>query len=233
MSKVTDIFKSPVGRKLLTGITGLALTLFVIGHLMGNLTLFLGADAFNQYASFLHELGWLIYLVEAGLIIFFGFHIYMGISIWLRKRTARPVKYEKYASRGGKSKQTFSSQTMIITGLVLLVFTVVHVNTFKFGAGWAGEPEYTTVVDGQEMRDLNKLVFEVFQNEFYVIGYVGVMILLGFHLRHGIWSAFQSLGTINNKLSLMIYTAGSILAILIALGFLVLPIWVYFTGGAQ
>lgn len=233
MPKVIETLTSPVGRKILTGITGIALTLFILGHLMGNLTLFLGADNFNLYANYLHEMGWLLYLVEAGLILFFGFHIYMGISIWLRKRKARPEKYEKYETRGGKSKQTFSSRTMIITGLVLLAFTIVHINTFKFGAGWGGEAEYTTVVEGQEMRDLSKLVFETFQNEFYVIGYVAVMILLGFHLRHGIWSAFQSLGTINNKLSLMIYTVGGIFAFLIALGFIILPIWIYFTGGAQ
>lgn len=231
MPKVFETLTSPVGRKILTGITGLALSLFVLAHLLGNLTMFQGADAFNTYANFLHEMGWLLYLAEAGLVLFFVVHAYTGISIWWRKRQARPEKYHTYASRGGKSKQTFSSRTMIVTGLVLLVFTVVHLNTFKFGVGSSGEAEYTTVVADQEIRDLNKLVIETFQNEFYVIGYVGVMILLGFHLRHGVWSAFQSLGTINTKLSLLIYTVGGIFAVLIALGFLILPIWIYFTGG--
>ncbi|MEX0779480.1 MAG: succinate dehydrogenase cytochrome b subunit [Balneolales bacterium] len=231
MPKVFKTLTSPVGRKILTGITGLALSLFVLAHLLGNLTLFRGSDAFNNYSYILHEMGFLLYLAEAGLVLFFAVHVYTGISIWWRKKKARPENYEKYASRGGKSKQTFSSRTMIITGLVLLVFTIVHINTFKFGAGWAGEAEYTTVVADQEMRDLSKLVFETFQNEFYVIGYVGVMILLGFHLRHGVWSALQSIGGLNNKLSLLIYTVSGIFAILIALGFLILPIWIYFSGG--
>ncbi|MEX0928585.1 MAG: succinate dehydrogenase cytochrome b subunit [Balneolales bacterium] len=231
MAKVFETLTSPVGRKVLTGVSGLALSLFIIIHLIGNLTLFRGPDIFNSYSHFLHGMGWLLYLAEAGLIVFFLVHAYTGISIWWRKRQARPEPYAKYASKGGKSKQTFSSRTMIITGLVLLVFTVVHLNTFKFGAGWSGEAEYITEVGGEEMRDLSKLVFETFQNEFYVIGYVGVMVLLGFHLRHGIWSAFQSMGTINNKLSLLIYTVSGIFAVLIALGFLVLPIWIYLTGG--
>ncbi|MEX0772162.1 MAG: succinate dehydrogenase cytochrome b subunit [Balneolales bacterium] len=225
MPKVFEILTSPVGRKVLTGITGLALSLFVLVHLLGNLTLFIGTDAFNSYSNVLHEMGLLLYLAEAGLLLFFVVHAYTGISIWWRKRQARPEKYEKYATRGGKSKQTFSSRTMIITGLVLLAFTIVHLDTFKFG------PEYTTMVAGQEMRDLSRLVFETFQNELYVIGYVGVMVLLGFHLRHGVWSAFQSLGGNNQKLSLLIYTVGGIFAVLIALGFLILPIWIYFTGG--
>lgn len=231
MPKVFETLTSPVGRKILTGLTGLALSLFIIAHLLANLTLFRSSEAYNLYAKFLHDMGWALYLAEAGLILFFAVHAYTGISIWWRKRQARPEQYEKYATRGGKSKQTFSSRTMIITGLVLLAFTIVHLNTFKFGPGWAGEAEYTTEIAGEEMRDLSKLVFETFQNEFYVIGYVAVMILLGFHLRHGIWSAFQSLGTINTKLSLLIYTVSGIFAILIALGFLVLPIWIYFTGG--
>lgn len=231
MPKVFETLTSPVGRKILTGITGLALVLFIIVHLMGNLTLFRSPDAFNAYSNFLHEMGWLLYVAEAGLLLFFLVHVYTGISIWWRKRKARPEPYVKYDSRGGTSKQTFSSRTMIVSGLILLAFTIVHLNTFKFGAGFSGEADYVTVVDGQEMRNLSKLVFETFQNEFYVIGYVGVMLLLGFHLRHGIWSAFQSLGAINKKLSLMIYTIGGVFAFIIALGFLVLPIWIYFTGG--
>jgi len=84
-----------------------------------------------------------------------------------------------------------------------------------------------------EVRDLSKLVFETFNQQyegaiFYVIGYVGIMILLGFHLRHGIWSALQSLGAMNKKLVPVIYAVAGTIGILIALGFLVLPIYIYF-----
>lgn len=239
MYSIITAFQNSVGRKILTGVTGLALTLFLIAHLSANLTLFTvdfanydPDNAFNRYALFLHDLGWLLYVVEAGLLAIFAIHAYLGIAIYLRKRKARPEAYEKYKTRGGPSKQGYSSRTMIITGSVLLLFTVMHLKTFKFGPGWNSEPEYVTTVtqNGNEvvMRDLSKLTGEVFQNEFYVIIYMAIMVMLGFHLRHGIWSALQSLGANNKKLTPFIYTVAGAIGILIALGFFVLPLWLYF-----
>ena len=231
-------FQNSVGRKILTGVTGIALTGFLIVHLAGNLTLFTidysNADnAFNRYAHFLHELGLLLIVAEIGLLTIFLIHAYLGIAIYLRKRKTRPEAYKQFKTRGGASKQGFSSRTMIVTGILLLLFTVSHVNHFKFGPGWSGEAEYTQVVNvgGEEtqIRDLSKLVGETFQDPIYVIVYVGIMILLGFHLRHGIWSALQSLGAMNKKLTPVIYAIAGIVGILIALGFLLLPIWIYFT----
>ena len=77
------------------------------------------------------------------------------------------------------------------------------------------------------MRDLTKLTIEVFQDPIYVAVYMAVMLLLGFHLRHGIWSALQSLGANNKKLTPLLYTVAGVIGILIALGFFVLPIWIY------
>ncbi len=114
---------------------------------------------------------------------------------------------------------------MIITGIIILIFLVIHLKTFKFGA------EYSTTVDGESIRDLARLLTEKFQSPVYAFGYVGVMLLLGFHLRHGVWSAFQSLGATNPRLTPVIYTLGALVGIVIALGFLVLPLWIFFTGG--
>lgn len=238
MYSLLTAFQNSVGRKILTGVTGIALTGFLIVHLAGNLTLFTidysNADnAFNRYAHFLHELGLLLIVAEIGLLAIFLIHAYLGIAIYLRKRKTRPEAYKQFKTRGGASKQGFSSRTMIVTGILLLLFTVSHVNHFKFGPGWSGEAEYTQVVNvgGEEtqIRDLSKLVGETFQDPIYVIVYVAIMILLGFHLRHGIWSALQSLGAMNKKLTPVIYAIAGILGILIALGFLLLPIWIYFT----
>lgn len=242
MYSLLTAFQNSVGRKILTGVTGIALTGFLIVHLLGNLTLFTidysNADnAFNRYAHFLHELGFLLYIAEAGLLAIFLIHAYLGIAIYLRKKKSRPDKYLVEKSRGGESKVGFSSRTMLISGSLLLLFTVSHVNHFKFGPGWAGEAEYTQVmnVGGEQakVRDLSKLVFETFNRQydgaiFYVLGYVGIMILLGFHLRHGIWSALQSLGAMNKRLAPVIYAIAGILGLLIALGFLILPIYIYF-----
>jgi succinate dehydrogenase / fumarate reductase, cytochrome b subunit len=84
------------------------------------------------------------------------------------------------------------------------------------------------MVDGQPLKDVHGRITDVFKNEAYVIGYIAVMILLGFHLRHGVWSAFQSLGANNPRLSPVLYTIGGIFAVLIALGFILLPVYIYF-----
>lgn len=238
MYSLVTAFQNSVGRKILTGVTGIGLTLFLITHLSANLTLFAidlsnpdADNAFNRYALFLKDLGWILYVVEFGLLAIFLIHAYLGVAIYLRKRKARPEAYEKYKSRGGPSKQGYSARTMIITGTILFLFVGMHLKTFKFGPGWGGEAEYTTIItqDGQDvpMRDLSKLTIEVFQDPVYVGVYMAVMLLLGFHLRHGVWSALQSLGANNKKLTPLLYSAAGVIGILIALGFFVLPIWIY------
>ncbi len=221
-SRILSVFSSQVGRKLLTGITGISLVLFVIVHLAGNLQL-LSADPepFNAYGKFLHDFGSLLILAEIGLGAIFLIHAAIGISIWWRKRKARGSSYGKYKSKGGPSKQSVSSRTMIITGSVLLVFLVIHLIQFRFGA------DPGTTIDGEQARDLYFLVEQVFSNIAWVIFYSGVMILLGFHLRHGVWSALQSLGAMKPSLSKVIYSVAAIAGVLLSVGFLILPILIY------
>ena len=227
MPSLLKALKSQVGRKILTGSTGIGLMIFIIGHLAGNLTLFGDAQAFNEYTYALESMGVLLYIVEAGLAFFFLLHAYIGISIWWNRRKARPEGYEKYQTKGGPSHQSWASRSMIFTGIVLLVFLVIHIDTFKFG-------ETATVVnDGTQMRNLQALVVETFQNPIYAFGYTFVMILLGFHLKHGFWSAFTSLTMKHKKYSAGIYTVGIIFAILMAVGFLFIPLYIYFGGGCE
>ncbi|MEZ4701847.1 MAG: succinate dehydrogenase cytochrome b subunit [Rhodothermales bacterium] len=223
--KKPSMFSSAVGKKVLTGITGLGLVVFVLEHMLGNLSYFKSSDAYNEYAYFLASFGELLYVIEAGLVAFFVIHIVQGVRIAIGKRQARPVGYARYASKGSPSMQSLSSRTMIISGIVLLVFLVIHLKTFKFGI------HYETVVDGVPMRDLARLMTETFQSPIYTFSYVAVMLLLGAHLRHGVWSALQSLGAMNPRLTPVVYGIGGIIALLVALGFLVLPLWIFFTGG--
>ena len=201
------------------------LTVFVIGHLLGNLSLFVGPDSFNLYTYKLTQLGALLYVIEFGLVAVFLIHAVAGISVYLKKRKARPDSYSKAGNAGGNSQKSVSSQSMIWTGLLLFVFTWLHLKTFKFG------PHYTTTIDGVTMRDLYRLVIEVFQSPTYVIGYVLIMILLGVHLRHGFWSAFQSLGVTNPRLKPAIYSLGILISLVLAVGFLTIPVWILFGGG--
>ncbi|KAA3612581.1 MAG: succinate dehydrogenase [Calditrichaeota bacterium] len=213
---------SSVARKALMALTGLALIGFLIVHLLGNLILLSGnADAFNLYSNIYASMGSFLYVIEAGLVAFFLIHIVSGITVALGKMKARPVSYKKVANAGGPSRKTVSSVTMIYTGVLLLVFLVFHVVSLKYGA------HYDTTIGGEKMRDLYKLVVENFQQPYIVAGYVIIMTLLGFHLRHGFWSAFQSLGALQPRFSNMIYIIGVFIAIILAIGFLFVPIWIF------
>ena len=232
MQNLLSLIWSSVGKKLINALTGLALVLFIIVHLIGNLKLLYGDPGpFNHYAHFYEALGVFLYVVELGLVAVFLFHALMGAAVWLDKRRARPVAYKKEANAGGPSKKTWSSKNMIITGLVLFVFTIIHLKHFKYGAGVAEGYIFTTE-SGDQVRDLYRLVIEGFSNIYVVIAYTVAMILLGFHLRHGFWSAFQSLGVQHPRLVPLIYTVGIIVAILLAVGFVFLPVYIYFVGGA-
>ncbi|MFQ5630615.1 MAG: succinate dehydrogenase cytochrome b subunit, partial [bacterium] len=198
------------------------LILFIVEHLLGNLLLFSNnPNPFNKYSHFLISLGNILVVVELGFLAFFILHIYSGISVFVGKIKARPEGYHKTTNSGPPSKKNISSITMIYTGIVLLVFVAIHLKTFKYGQ------YYPTIVGGVEMRDLYKLVYKVFQDPKYVIGYVLTMALLGFHLRHGFWSAFQSLGVYHPRYTPIISIIGIIVAVVLAVGYLVMPIWVY------
>ncbi len=225
MTTLSNVAWSSVGKKFLSGLTGLGLVLFVIAHLVGNLTLFIGPDAFNGYARFLEHLlhGWFIIAFEVGLIAILLFHMVTGVYVaWVDKERARPVKYKMQRNAGGNSKKTLSSRSMIITGIVLGFFVVWHVNMFKFG-----DHATFTSASGTQMKDLYGLVVISFKNLAITLGYVAVMALLGFHLRHGAWSAFQSLGWNSIRYMPVLQGVALVLAILLAAGFLILPIYIY------
>lgn len=210
-------------------ITGLLLILFVIVHLLGNLSIFAGAKAFNSYSHFLISTGPGVIIAEIGLLLIFIIHVIYATAVYLENRAARPEKYKKLKSKGDPSKKTLASVSMIFTGLTLLVFIVLHVKTFKYGPGIA-EGYAVSYSAGHQIRDLHRLVVEVFHKPLYVIWYVFALVLMGFHFRHGFWSAFQSLGVAHPKYTQIIYSFAFVLAALLAIGFIFIPVLVYFGG---
>lgn len=221
-SKLIKFYTSPLGKKIITGITGLGLSVFILFHMVGNLTLLTSSVAYNQLAHFINSLGILLYITEFSLLGLVIFHIAIAILITINNIQARPIAYSQLKTVGQPSKQSLSSRTMIITGSVLLGFLILHLASFKFGT------YYSTVIDGVEMRDLSRLVIEKFHTPVYAFGYTGVMLLLGLHLRHGIWSLWQSIGLLNDKYSSLVYAIALFLAVLITLGFILLPLAIYF-----
>jgi len=214
------VFSSSVGTKLLIGVTGLLLFGYLILHLAGNLAVFAGQDTFNQYAHFL-ESNPLIVPAEVALLLLFLVHIFKTVTMWTKNQAARPVPYEVKRWAGYTSRKSLGSTTMIWTGLATLVFVVIHVAQIKYGA-WhqIGEPP---------IRDLYRTEVDVFANPVWAAVYVVAMILIGFHLRHGISSAFQSLGASHPVYTKRLVAIGTVIAILIAGGFAIIPIWVYLT----
>lgn len=209
---------SSIGTKVLIAFTGLALFLFLIAHLAGNLLILAGPEAFNAYS---HKLisNPLIYIAEAGLAAVFLLHIWKTVRNFFRNAGARPDRYAVKKPAGHTSRKTLSSSTMIVSGTTILVFLILHLKAFKFG------PWYDAAEPG--VRDLYRLTLEIFHKPGYVIWYVVAMVVVGMHLRHGITSALQSLGAIPHGATRKVLTAGAIVAALIAGGFALIPVWVY------
>jgi succinate dehydrogenase / fumarate reductase, cytochrome b subunit len=213
-------FGSSVGTKILIGITGIALFLYLVVHIAGNLLVFLGPAFFNKYA-FTLEANPLIPVVEIGLLLIFLIHIYKTVTMFLRNQQARPVSYKRKKYAGRPSRKSLASSTMIASGLWLLVFIIIHVKAFRYGT------EYEWAAGG---RDLYRLEMENFASPLMVGFYVLSMVVVGSHLWHGFSSAFQSLGADHPKWTPRLLALGKVVAVAIAGGFIVIAVWAHFAG---
>jgi len=213
-----NFFTSTVGKKYLMGLTGLIWAGFVFAHMAGNMLIFVSADAYNAYGHALVS-GYIIYAAEAVLIASLLVHVFCAFSLTIQNRQARPNRYA--ATPNGEKGATVASKTMAVQGSLVLFFIITHLMTFKFGA------HYTTIVNGVEMRDLAKLMVEVFQQPGYVFWYVISLLVLMTHLRHGIGSLFQSFGLLERRHQPGIKKISWAYAVVVTVGFLSQPIYVY------
>ena len=214
------VFSSSVGTKLLIGLTGLALFAYLILHLAGNAAIFLGPESFNEYSHFLIS-NPLIVPIELALLLLFLIHIYKTVRMWMANRRARPIGYAKKELARHTSRKSLASSTMIVSGLLIVLFVVIHVKQFKYGTFY--------LVEGSEaVRDLYRTEIEVFQQPLWVAFYVFSTLLVGLHLRHGIASSLQSLGLDHPKYTRRITAWGVALAVIVAGGLAVIPVLVYF-----
>ena len=225
----SSLFTSPVLRKVSTGLTGLFLIIYLTQHLFANLQIFSSdPQAVSKYGHTLEGFGLLLRGIELALAALILYHAVAGILIWLKTREARPIAYKRYKTKGAPSKQSFASRTMIWGGLLMLVFLVVHVAYFRFGPGIA--EGYSTMVHGEPARHYERLVTERFEQLGYVIFYCITMVVVGMHISHGFWSASQSLGLVNDRNRDVLYKVGIALGALFTLGFIAIPLAVYFGG---
>jgi succinate dehydrogenase / fumarate reductase cytochrome b subunit len=211
-------------------VTGLLLGIYLVLHLTGNLLVYLGPETYNGYGHLLVS-NPLIVPVEIGLLAIFLLHIYEAAVNWWVNRQARPVPYYQSARRlfgygwaGKPSRKSVASTSMFLSGPIVLLFVIVHVVQFKYGA------EYVTAATSSNpgIRDLNRLLFENFSNGFIVAFYAFCLIVLGFHLWHGISSAMNSLGADHPRYTPALLRISRVLAVIIAGGFLTIPLWAFF-----
>ena len=224
MASRRGVFSTSVGTKILIGVTGLALVLYLIIHIAGNLLIFFGPEVFNTYAYTMEVRNPALPAIEIALLLVFLVHIYKTVTMFLANQSARPVRYAKRKLAGPPSRKSIASSTMIVSGLWLLAFLLVHVKAFRFS------PEYLWPAGG---RDLYRQEFENLSNPLMVGFYILSMIVVGSHLWHGVSSGFQSLGADHPKITPKLLVAGKVLAVLIAGGFIVIAAWVYLTQSGR
>jgi len=212
---------SLISTKLIVGATGILLFVYLIVHIAGNVMVFLGPDIFNTYAHTLIS-NPLVVPLEIGLLAVFLIHLFKAVRMTLQNRQARPQKYANKEWAGGTSRKSVASASMILTGLVMIVFVPIHVWTFKYGTHY----DY-----GNGVRDLYRLEVENFRSPLTVGLYVVVMGLVGLHLWHGVPSSFQSLGLEGPRFTPLVRRVGKVSAVVIAGGFIFIAIWVFLAGG--
>jgi succinate dehydrogenase / fumarate reductase cytochrome b subunit len=210
-------YQSSIGKKIIVALTGLYLIVFVLGHLLGNLEIYLGQDRLNAYAQLLQELGPFLWAERIILILAVILHIVATIQLTLENRAAKPKKYAK----SGRQASTLASRTMIYTGLLVICFVVYHLLQFTFM--WTN-PEYRNLHDELHRHDVYHMVVLGFRNPWISLFYAASIFFLATHLSHGFASVTQTLGINNRKIAGFISNGGRWLSWLIFAGFVSIPV---------
>jgi succinate dehydrogenase cytochrome b subunit len=215
-AKTSSVFK-----KIVMAVTGIILVLFLIAHMVGNLHVFQGAESFNHYSEWLRTFGepalgyrWFLTILEIVLTLSVVLHMWAAISLWRQAKRARPQSYVKKK----RVAQSYASRTMRWGGVIIALYVVYHLLDMTFGV---------VNPDGTESTPYDRLVAS-FQNPIVTIVYVVALVLLGMHLRHGIWSATQTLGQSNRRRERTVNAFAIVFATLLIAGYLVVPAAVVF-----
>lgn len=223
MSWFTRYLSSSIGRKQLMAVTGLMLCGFLIVHLLGNLTIFLGWSeegcAFNDYAHALTKNKSLLYIAEVVLLGIFGSHIYLAMVLTLENRKARGT--DRYDVNANSGSLLVSSATMPYTGTWMLLFLILHIVNFRLAD--QTDPVYLA-------KGLFGVVEATFASPWWSIFYIVSMFMLGAHLKHGFQSALQTLGGNHPKYNSFIQTVSALYGLTIFVGFSSFPVWFIFKG---
>jgi succinate dehydrogenase / fumarate reductase cytochrome b subunit len=208
---------STIGKKVVMAATGLLFVVFLLAHMAGNLKIFFGAGTFDHYAGWLRTIGepvlpysWFLWIQRAVLVVALVLHVVAAVQLSRRDRKARPVRYV----HGQRPRATFATHTMRWGGATLAVYIVWHILDLTVGVA---NPDF---VEGQPFHN----VVVDFQVWWIDVIYLVALLMLGLHINHGFWSAAQTLGIKSASRDRTIKTVGSVLAVVITGGFMIVPI---------
>lgn len=231
MKIITNIFASSLGKKFIMAVTGFVLLLFVLGHLAGNLQVFLGAEAINRYGHFLQSNPEIIWPARLVLLAMVLLHIWSAAQLSLENSAARPVGYQEYQPVGS----TYASRTMLMSGTIILVFVIYHLLHFTAQVQYINltGQSFVDFKDSAGQHNIFKMMVVGFNNcwvsSFYILG----MALLCLHLSHATSSMFQSLGWKNQAYRPFLDKGARVLAVLIFLGYTSIPVAILLGYGKE
>lgn len=217
--KVIRAAATTIAGKFVVAVTGFIAFGYVLGHMAGNLQIFLGQDKINAYAAGLKSLGPLLWIIRAFLLAAFVGHIFMATKLKMQNMAARPIPYQKKDT----VKATLSSRTMMLSGLTVLAFVIYHVLHFTVHLT---NPEYADLIDPMGRPDVYSMVIISFGSLPVSFFYIIAIFLLSIHLSHGVASMFQTLGFASSGNRKMIETIGWTFAAVLFLGFVSVPVGV-------
>lgn len=222
-----QLLTSSIGRKILMAITGLAMVLFAVIHLLGNSSIFGWLNGgINAYAEHLHSLPSPIIIgFRLGLLALFCIHIWFGIQLTIENRGGRPREYAVKATQ----KATFAGENMIWTGCLLGLFLLYHLLHFTFQviSPETAALNHLVPLHGQEVPNVLGMVVAGFSNFFTAFIYAVAMVVLFLHLTHGIQSFFQTMGWSNDKVQPFIIKFGTLVALVMFLGYVTIPLTIF------
>jgi succinate dehydrogenase / fumarate reductase cytochrome b subunit len=218
------LYRSTIGKKVIMAVTGLVLIAFVIGHMLGNLQMFIGAAKINAYSAFLKSTGELLWLVRLGLLVAALLHILMAWQLTMIKRQARPIDYHKREPQ----VSTIASRTMRWGGVLLLVFIVFHILHFTTGTVFPAASRPDAMYPLFSHTNVYGNVISAFRTPWVVAFYVVAMLFLMLHLFHGAWSSVRTLGLNKPSRHPLQRRVATIVAIVVWLGFTAVPVAVFF-----
>lgn len=213
------LFSDSIGRKAVMAVSGLLMVLFVVGHLLGNLTVFAGPDGINAYAFHLHELAPVVWITRVVMGTAVLLHVVLSIQITMENSRAKPDKYAVTRHL----RATFASKYMIWTGVVLAVFIGYHLAHFTLRVT-PDVANLATATDAQGRFDVFTMMRTAFASGLTAIAYVIAMVALFLHLSHGIQSLFQTLGLSNGVMLPRYGMAGKVASFIFLVGFGAIPV---------